>query len=82
MSDQQNILGAIAAMDNRDYITPEDVNIALKDNPADIVRLHTLHVLGKQAGIGAEDPGLCAFVAWVGVYEPEVDEEETGSNDD
>lgn len=56
----------IAKKDRRDYITPEDVNDALKTTHKDRVRLDVLAVLGKQASFGAEDSGLCAFVAWKG----------------
>ncbi len=56
----------IAIKNGRKYITPEDVADALKTNPIDRVRLNVLAILGKQAGFGVEDPGLCAFVAWKG----------------
>lgn len=61
-----NCVTGIAKAEGRDYITPEDVGDALKKFDADKVRLDVLEVLGKQAGFGAEDKGLCAFVAWEG----------------
>ena len=59
----------IAKNQGRDYITPEDVSEALKKIPRERVRLDVLAILGKQAGFGAEDPSLCAFVAWKGISE-------------
>jgi len=59
----------IAENDGRDYITPEDVSDALKNVPKGRVRLDVLAVLGKQTNFGAEDAGLCAFVAWQGIPE-------------
>lgn len=59
----------IAKRNGRDYITPEDVSDALKKIPKERVRLDVLAILGKQTGFGAEDSGLCAFVAWEGLSE-------------
>ena len=56
----------IADKAGRKYITPEDVGKALEAVHVDRVRLDVLAVLGKQTGYGAEDAGLCAFVAWQG----------------
>lgn len=49
----------------RDYITPEDVQQAIDDgvSPIDVASA-VLAVIGNQTQFGAEDPGLCAFVAW------------------
>jgi len=66
-----NSVTSIAAENNRDYITPEDVSEALKKNAVDRVRRDVLEVLGKHSGYGAEDTGLCAFVAWKGEIEEE-----------
>lgn len=73
MSDRPNTVTAIAQSKGRNYITPEDVNDALQDSPADTVRLDVLAVLGKQTKFGAEDYGLCAFIAWRGVYDQQTD---------
>ena len=56
----------IARKAGRDYITPEDIADALKVSPVDTVRLDVLAVLGGTTGFGAEDRGLCAYVAWKG----------------
>lgn len=65
-----NCVTKIAKENNRDYITPEDVADTLKEANTFFevakVREDVLEVLGKQAGFGAEDAGLCAFVAWEG----------------
>jgi hypothetical protein len=54
------------------YITPEDVSDALKQKGSlldvnAIIREDLLEVLGKQTLYGAEDAGLCAYIAWVGI---------------
>lgn len=54
----------IAEKKGRLYITPEDVEEALMNIDKDVVRIDVLAVLGKQTRFGAEDSGLCAFVAW------------------
>lgn len=56
----------IAKRAGRDYITPADVSEALKNSDRDSVRLDVLAVIGKQTQFGAEDIGLCAFIAWRG----------------
>lgn len=58
----------IAKKHQRNYITPEDVSEALKLSRFSSwkVRLEVLEVLAKQTEYGAEDPSLCAFVAWKG----------------
>ncbi len=61
-----NCVTVIAEKFGRKYITPEDVGEALKTNTPDIVRLAVLEVLGGQTDFGAEDSGLCAFVAYKG----------------
>lgn len=61
-----NCVTEIAQLDGRGYITPEDVSAALEKHGADRVRLDVLKVLGKQTAFGAEDSGLCAFIAWRG----------------
>lgn len=63
---KHNCITHIAHGAGRTYITPEDVSEALQNNPEEPVRLHTLEVLGKISGFGAEDSGLCAFVAFQG----------------
>jgi hypothetical protein len=75
---KMNCIIEIAKTEGRDYITPEDVADALKKFDVNKVRLDVLEVLGKQVGFGAEDCGLCAFVAWEGkpaVFE--IDEQKT-----
>jgi len=64
-----NIIISIAKVNKRDYITPEDVASALGEFDVNKVRLDVLEVLGKHSGYGAEDAGLCAFVAWEGKTE-------------
>lgn len=59
-----NCIIEIAKKNKRNYITPEDVIDALKDNDTTKVRYDLLEVLGKQTGFGVEDYGLCAFNAW------------------
>jgi hypothetical protein len=61
-----NCVTEIAKTDGRDYITPEDVNEALRRHDISKVRLDVLEVLGRHAGFGAEDAGLCAYVAFIG----------------
>ena len=57
-------LEAIAKTAERDYITPEDVQAAID---AEVGKLELwdelLAILGKQRGLGAEDAGLCCFIA-------------------
>jgi hypothetical protein len=76
-----NLVTSFAHEDGRSYITPEDVQ-KLVDEAYDLygelpdktklnwalaeLRKDVLEVLGNQAGFGAEDSGLCAFVAWKG----------------
>lgn len=59
------ILAELAAEHKRDYITPEDVQEAIN---AGAERLflweELLAILGKQRSLGAEDAGLCCFIAW------------------
>ena len=63
-ADPSNCVIAIAKADGRDYITPEDVSQAInEDNDVTKVRLDVLEVL---SGWGAEDSGLCAFIAFRG----------------
>lgn len=64
--DLVNVVTHIADAQGRDYITPEDITAALRHYSAERVRLDVLAVLGKQTHFGAEDAGLCAFVAWEG----------------
>lgn len=61
-----NSVTEIARAAGRSYITPEDVSDALERRPSAKVRLDVLEVLGKQTDFGAEDAGLCAFIAWRG----------------
>jgi hypothetical protein len=58
----------IAEKEGRYYITPEDVEQAMNENSDDPhgIRIDVLEVLGKQTAFGAEDSGLCAFVAFKG----------------
>ena len=66
-----NSVTVIAASKSRDYITPEDVSQALRmETNTDKVRRDVLEVLGKQTTFGAEDAGLCAFIAWRGTPTP------------
>ena len=48
----------------REYITPEDIEAALKVSSVDRVRSDVLAVLGGITDYGAEDSRLCAFIAW------------------
>ena len=51
----------------RDYITPEDIGVALADGAdPNEVRLEVLAHLGKQTEYGCEDSSLCAFIAFRG----------------
>lgn len=62
-----NSLTERAEAAGRRYITPEDVGQALRQGVSEEkVRLEVLEVLGKQTRFGAEDAGLCAFLAWRG----------------
>lgn len=63
-----NTVTKIANDAGRDYITPEDVQQAMKEHRNDPhrVRIDVLEVLGKQTAYGAEDSGLCSFVAFSG----------------
>jgi hypothetical protein len=62
-----NSITEISRKDGRNYITPEDVTQALEEKSDDnAVRLDVLEVLGRQTDFGAEDGGLCAFIAWRG----------------
>ena len=58
------LLETLAKADDRDYITPEDVQAAID---AEIGKLdlwdELLAILGKQRGLGAEDASLCCFLA-------------------
>lgn len=60
----KNAVLCIAHAAGRDYITPQDVTAAFRLHSKTKVRLDVLEVLGGLAG--AEDRGLCAFVAWRG----------------
>jgi hypothetical protein len=59
-----NCITSIAAAAGRDYIMPEDVGEALLSHEATQVAIDVLEVIGKQTDFGAEDTGLCAFIAW------------------
>ena len=63
-----NKVTGIAVKAGRDYITPEDVQQAMDESADDShgIRIDVLEVLGKQTDFGAEDAGLCAFVAFKG----------------
>lgn len=68
MADPSNCIIAIAKLAGRDYVTPEDVGDAIKQgNDVTKVRLDVLEILAENAGWGAEDSGLCAFIAFRGV---------------
>lgn len=58
-----NVVTRIAQEHGRSYITPGDVSAALGTSEVGDVRLAVLDVLGNQTGFGAEDGGLCAFLA-------------------
>lgn len=63
-----NAVTSIAFGHGRTYITPEDVAEALATGrDPDAIRLDVLEVIGKQTQFGAEDAGLCAFMAWRGL---------------
>ena len=64
-----NCVTEIAAKNNRNYITPEDVACALKDNEPEVVRLAVLEVLARITNFYAEDYSLCAFIAWENLKE-------------
>ena len=68
-----NCVTKIAQERGRDYIVPSDVSDAFRSNPVDQVRLDALEVLGKITEFGAEDSGLCAFIAWRGTPDEEKD---------
>lgn len=57
-------LAEIAAANDRDYITPEDVQDAINAG-ADRLELYVelLNIIGKQSGLGVEDVGLACFIA-------------------
>jgi hypothetical protein len=61
-----NVFSTIATASKRNYITPEDVGLAVKTHPLHVVQRDLLAVIGKQVDLGIEDCGLCAFVAWRG----------------
>ena len=57
-------LEAIAKKNERDYITPEDIQDAIDgDAPKIEIWDELLAILGKQRGLGAEDASLCCFLA-------------------
>lgn len=62
----KNRVTEVALEDGRDYITHEDVSEAIKRSDEYTVRMNVLEVIGKQTTFGAEDAGLCAFIAWRG----------------
>ncbi len=62
-----NVLIELANQDDRDYITPEDVGDALKENKVEKVMVDLLEIIAGQVGKGCEDTSLCAFVAWKAV---------------
>ena len=63
-----SVLTDAADADGRDYITPQDVGGLLTQYPerVEVIRLAVLEVLGYNIGYGAEDLGLCAWLAWRG----------------
>ena len=69
-----NAITAIAAAKGLNHITPEDVQAAIDAHPDDIhrVRIDLLEVLGRQTDFGAEDSGLCAFIAFRGTVSEKV----------
>lgn len=67
MADPTNCVIAIAKLADRDYVTPEDVGGAINQgNDLTKVRLDVLEILSENCGWGAEDSGLCAFIAFRG----------------
>jgi len=55
----------IAKAEGRDYVTPEDISDSIKSGcPKETLQSDVLKLLGRQAGFGAEDSSLCAFIAW------------------
>ena len=61
-----NCVAMIAFKDDRDYIAPEDVHDAFKDNSVDKVRKDVLEILADSSGFGVEDRSLTAWVAFEG----------------
>ena len=73
------IIGIAQNRHSRSYITPDDVGEAIREvyfkhemgspelqESLTRIRLDVLEILGNQTGCGAEDSGLCAFLAWRG----------------
>jgi hypothetical protein len=69
----ENCVITIAKANDRVYITPEDITEAFKSNDETTVRLDVLEVLGDISGFGAEDRSLCAYVAYMGKPDHEID---------
>jgi len=64
---KNNTIAKIAKENNRDYITPEDVQEAInRGGDLTKIRLDVLEVMADNAGFGCEDRGLIAFVAFRG----------------
>jgi len=61
-----NCITAIAVAARRDYITPDDVAMAVHTYDIQRVRCDLLEVIGLQTRFGVEDDHLCAFLAWRG----------------
>lgn len=58
------ILETLAKGEERDYITPEDVQAAIDAGVDKFVLWdELLAILGKQRDLGAEDASLCCFIA-------------------
>jgi hypothetical protein len=69
-----NRLISHAAIQGRDYVTPEDVSDVLSAGDIDAVRLDLLEVLA--GACGCEDSRLCAHIAWRGTPTPYPEESE------
>ena len=65
-----NCVAKIAFDKGRNYITPEDVALALISNSEDDVRLAVLEIFGGNTGFGWEDFQRCAYLAYLGKIKP------------
>ena len=61
---EDRVLAEKAKLAGREYITPEDVQEAVNEGVNKLALCdELLAILGKQRDLGAEDSGLCAFIA-------------------
>lgn len=66
----RNVITQYAEKRGRSYITPEDVKACVRKFGVTKTRLDVLQVLRNITNFGAEDAGLCAFLAWDGRRRP------------